>query len=197
VYLLGLLVLLVIAFRRLRAQQTPLNDQLYRTTVAFENVPSGVAWVRADGTVRSINQSLAVTLGWAPKELIGRGWYELFAKQDGSKLEEAFGRMLLIGKATLEVHRRQNEGADPVRELMIVAIRDKKERFMGHYCLIAATRVREFEAQIDAFTKNLEIPIAVTKTNTIAIRRIGVPALCNAPLQKHRGPAKLTAISKT
>ena len=61
-YLLGLSVLLYIALRRVLAQQAPLKDEVYMKNVAIEYVQSGVAWVRGDGTVRSVNQSLASTL---------------------------------------------------------------------------------------------------------------------------------------
>ena len=50
-YLLGLSVLLVIALRRVLARQAPLSDELYSKTVAIEHVQSGVAWIRADGSM--------------------------------------------------------------------------------------------------------------------------------------------------
>jgi hypothetical protein len=43
VYLLGLTVLLVIALRRVVAQQNPLKDEVYTSTVAIEHIQSGVA----------------------------------------------------------------------------------------------------------------------------------------------------------
>ena len=157
VYLLGLSVLLYIALRRVMAQQTPLKDEVYMKNVAIEYVQSGVAWVRADGTVRSINQSLATTLSAAPRELVGREWYELFAQQDREKLKEAFSQMLLLGKATIEVHGRRMDGTYAGLELMMVAIHDHKMRFVGHHCLVVdRTREKVLEAQIAELTKSLD-----------------------------------------
>jgi len=157
VYLLGLSVLLYIALRRVMAQQTPLKDEVYMKNVAIEFVQSGVAWVRADGTVRSVNQSLATTLSAAPRELVGREWYELFAQQDREKLKEAFSQMLLLGKATIEVHGRRMDGTYAGLELMMVAIHDHKMRFVGHHCLVVdRTCEKVLEAQIAELTKSLD-----------------------------------------
>ncbi len=149
VYLLGLTVLLGIALRRVLAQQNPLKDEVYMKNVAIEYVQSGVAWIRADGTVRSINQSLADTLGALPRELIKLEWYELFAAQDHAQLKEAFSQMLLIGKTTLQVHGKRMDGTYAGLELLMVAIHDHKMRFVGHHCLVVdRTRERVLEAQI-------------------------------------------------
>jgi len=157
VYLLGLSVLLYIALRRVMAQQTPLKDEVYMKNVAIEYVQSGVAWVRADGTVRSINQSLATTLSAAPRELVGREWYELFAQQDRERLKEAFSKMLLLGKATMDVHGRRMDGSYAGLELLMVAIHDHKMRFVGHHCLVVdRTREKVLEAQIAELTKSLD-----------------------------------------
>lgn len=127
-------------------------------TVAIEYVQCGVAWVRADGRVRSINQSLATTLAAVPRELVGREWYELFAHQDRQELKEAFGRMLLVGKATLEVYGRRIDGTNAELELLTVAIHDHKMRFLGHYCLVVDhTPEKVLETQIAELTKTLDL----------------------------------------
>ena len=87
VYLLGLSVLLVIALRRVKAQQNPLKDEVYTNTVAIEHVQSGIAWVRANGKIHSINASFANTLGEEPRKIIRRDWYELFALQDRNRIK--------------------------------------------------------------------------------------------------------------
>ena len=58
-YLLGAVTVLVIALRRVLRRQAPLSDELYSKQVAIDHVHSGVAWVRADGTVGSVNPALA------------------------------------------------------------------------------------------------------------------------------------------
>lgn len=164
VYMLGLSTLLVIALRRVRARQAPLEDEVYMKNVAIEHVQSGVAWVRSDGSVRSINQSMATTLSAAPRELVGTDWYELFARQDHARLKEAFSQMLLLGKATLDVHGRRRDGTFAGLELLMVAIHDHKMRFVGHHCLVVdRTREKVLEGQIDALKKELNHPTSAAK----------------------------------
>ena len=157
VYLLGLSVLLVIALRRVKAQQNPLKDEVYTTTVAIEHIQSGVAWIRANGRIRSINASFASALGAEPKKLTGRDWYELFAQQDRDKMQEAYSQMLLLGRAELDAHGRRLDGGQSRLEVLIVAIHDHKMRFVGHHCLVVdRTRERMLEAAVDELTKRLD-----------------------------------------
>ena len=157
VYLLGLSVLLVIALRRVVAQQNPLKDEVYTTTVAFEHVQSGVAWIRANGQIRSINASFASALGAEQKKLIGLDWFELFARQDRERIQEAYSEMLLNGRATLEADGRRRDGRHSSLEVLLVAIHDHKMRFVGHHCLVVdRTRERMLEARVKELTKSLE-----------------------------------------
>jgi PAS domain S-box-containing protein len=157
VYLLGLSVLLVIALRRVKAQQDPLKDEVYSRTVAIEHVHSGVAWIRADGKIRSINASFARALGGEPKKLTGRDWYELFAQQERDKIQEAYSQMLLLGRATLDAHGRRLDGGRSGLEVLMVAIHDHKMRFVGHHCLVVdRTHEKLLEAQVEELTKILE-----------------------------------------
>ena len=157
VYLLGLTVLLVIALRRVMAQQTPLKDKVYATTVAIEHIQSGVAWIRADGKIRSINASFANALGAEPKQLTGLDWYELFAQQDRARMQAAYRDMLLLGRITLEAQGRRLDGAHSVMEVLMVAIHDHKMRFVGSHCLVVdRTREKILEAQIEQLTQSLQ-----------------------------------------
>ena len=164
VYLLGLSVLLVIALRRVLALQNPLKDEVYMKTVAIEHVQSGVAWVRADGKIRSINASFANALGGEPRKIMGRDWYELFAQQDRNKMQEAYSQMLLIGKATLDVDGRRADGSPSGLELLMVAIHDHKMRFEGHHCLVVdRTREKVLAAQVKELTKNQDQQVRASR----------------------------------
>lgn len=157
VYLLGLTVLLAIALRRVVAQQNPLKDKVYTTTVAIEHIQSGVAWIRADGKIRSINASFASALGADPKKLAGLDWYELFVEQDRARMQEAYSQMLLLGRATLEAQGRRLDGAQSALEVLMLAIHDHKMRFVGHHCLVVdRTREKVLEAQVEELAKSLE-----------------------------------------
>jgi PAS domain S-box-containing protein len=157
VYLLGLSVLLAIALRRVKAQQDPLKDEVYTTTVAIEHIQSGVAWIHADGTIRSINASFGAALGTEPKALTGRDWYELFAERERNRIQEAYSQMLLLGRATLDAQGRRRDGGRSGLEVLMVAIHDQKMRFVGHHCLVLdRTQEKLLEAQVDELTKILE-----------------------------------------
>jgi PAS domain S-box-containing protein len=169
VYLLGLSILLVIALRRVLAQQNPLKDEVYMTTVAIEHVQTGVAWVRADGKIRSINASLAATLGGEPKKIVGCEWHDLFAQQDRGKIHDAYTQMLILGKATVDVHGHRLDGSYSRLEVLMVAIHDHKMRFVGHHCLVLdRTREKVLEAQLEELAKNLDpgrLPISGQRTS--------------------------------
>jgi PAS domain S-box-containing protein len=156
VYMLGLSTLLGIALRRVLAKQAPLNDELYSKTVAIEYVQSGVAWVRADGTIKTINQSFSTTLGFLPRELLGRCWYDLFAQQDRDRLKAAHDQVLLLGTNTIKAHGLRADGTYAMLEVLLVAVHDHKMRFVGHHCLVSdRTREQVLEDQLRELNQSL------------------------------------------
>ena len=156
-YLLGVVTFLTILLRRVRRRQIPLSDELHVKKVAIEHVHSGVAWVRQDGAIGSINTSFAATLNAVPRELIGRDWYEIFSQQDRPRMQEAYSQMLLLGKANLEVHAKRADGTYAGLEVLLVAQHDHKSRLIGHHCLVAdRTRERLLEEQLRELTQNTE-----------------------------------------
>ncbi|HEV2198364.1 MAG TPA: PAS domain-containing protein [Bryobacteraceae bacterium] len=149
VYLLGLSVLLSIALRRVRARQQPLNDELYSKTVAIEHVQSGVAWIRPDGAIRTINPAYAEMLAGPARDFLGRNWFDLFAQQEHARLQEAYSQMLLLGKANLEALCKRADGTFAALEVRLAAVHDHKMRFMGHHCLVVDhAKEHLIEAQI-------------------------------------------------
>ncbi len=150
-YMLGLSTLLGIAFRREKKKFIPLSDELYSKSVVIDHVQSGVAWVRADGAVRSVNESLATMLLFAPRELNGRTWYDLFEASDRAILEEAYTKMLLMGKISVSARGNRADGTHAYLNVLLVAVHDHKSRLVGHYCMLADhTRERLLEQQLDA-----------------------------------------------
>src|SRR5580658_3319506 len=101
-YLLAAVTVLVIVLRRVMNRQIPLSDEIYSKQVAIDHVHSGVAWVRADGLIGSVNPALAKIVGVLPKELLGRPWAALFPLEERPKVQEAYRQALLMGKTRLE-----------------------------------------------------------------------------------------------
>lgn len=137
VYLLGLSILLGIALRRVVLRQNPLNDELYSKSVAIEHVQSGVAWIRPEGEIRTINAAFAEILVGHAKDYLGTSWYDLFAPQERERLKEAYSQMLLLGKTNLQAFGKRADGTFAGLEVRLVAVHDHKMRFVGHHCLVA------------------------------------------------------------
>ena|SRR5579871_912985 len=148
-YLLGLVTLLVIALRRVLRRQKPLSDELYSKQVAINHVHSGVAWVRADGTIGSVNPSLLATLGADSARVIGRDWLEIFPAAEREHLRESYRQMLLAGKISLECHAERLDGTLAEVGILLVVVHDHKTRLIGHYCLLEdCAQVRQLEEEI-------------------------------------------------
>src|SRR5579862_4473074 len=156
-YLLGLVTGLVIILRRVLRRQKPLSDELYARQVAVDHVHSGVAWVRSDGKIGSVNESFAATFGVAPRELAGRDWYEIFPLRERERIQEAYSQMLLLGKAALEARGWLTGGSSAELEVLLVAVHDHKMRYVGHHCLVAdRTRERQLEEKVRQLSAALE-----------------------------------------
>ena len=155
-YLLAAVTVLVIALRRVLHRQIPLSDEIYAKQVALEHVQSGVAWVRADGTIGSANPALAKTLAVIPRELVGTLWLTMFPMKDRARLEDAYRQALLGGKSSLKVDGQRPDGTLAKLDLLIVAIHDHKTRFIGHYCFIDdLSREAELEEQVERLSSRI------------------------------------------
>jgi PAS domain S-box-containing protein len=135
-YLLGAVTVLGIALRRVMQRQTPLSDELYSTKVAFDHLQSGVAWVRGDGTLGTVNSSLAATLGSDVNALLGRDWLDIFPKQEHQGVREAYSRMLLLGVTEFTAHGQRADNTYAWLSVLLVAVHDHRMRFVGHHCLV-------------------------------------------------------------
>jgi PAS domain S-box-containing protein len=152
-YLLGVVMLLTIALRRVWRRQKPLSEELYWTRVAIDQVHSGVAWVNGDGKLGALNPSFAATLGSDPGGMIGRDWYEVFADNERESIEEAHRQMLLTGKASFEASGLRADGTLAWLKVLLVAVHDSKTRLVGHRCIIEdRTLERELEERVRQLT---------------------------------------------
>lgn len=148
-YLLGAVTALTIALRRVLHRLRPLNDEVYAKQVAIDHVHSGVAWVRFDGNIGSVNPALARSLNASPRDLVGRPWTTMFPAKEQARLQEAYRQSLLMGKASLEIEAQRTDGSLAKTALLLVSIHDHKTRFIGHYCLMEdRTHVLELEGLV-------------------------------------------------
>lgn len=148
-YLLAAVTCLVIILRRVLQRQAPLSDEIYAKQIVIDHVHSGVAWIRNDGTIGSVNPALAKTLGVIPRELVGSVWTNMFPLKERPRVEEAYRQALLMGKTSLEVQGQRFDNTLAQVSVLLVSVHDHKSRFIGHYCLMEdRTQVLELEAQI-------------------------------------------------
>ena len=155
VYLLGITTILIIKLRRVVRRQTPLSDELYSKQIAIDHVHSGVAWVRADGTLGSVNPALARTVRRSPEGLLGTEWRTLFPEPERAKLGEVYREALLRGKGSLETAAERPDGSRAHVNVLLVSVHDHKSRLIGHYCLMQdRTREVELEEQVRALEQS-------------------------------------------
>lgn len=155
-YLLATVTVLVIALRRVLRRQKPLDDQLYSSRVAIDHVHSGVAWIRADGSIGSMNPSLAAAIGIKHGELDGHDWLLLFPQRERAKVREVYSQMLLLGIASMDIHVERSDGSLAWLNMVLVAVHDHKTRFVGHHCLsVDRTREKQLEEKVSTLTEAL------------------------------------------
>jgi hypothetical protein len=155
--LLGVAIGLGIALRRVLRRQSPLNDELYSKQVAVAHVQSGVAWVRADLTFGSVNQSFADTFKMLPRDFVGREWYKVFGAADHARIRESYGQMMLMGMVSFEAPGERADGSFAWLDVRLVAVHDSQMRFVGHHCMIDdKSRERDLEQQVGVLEEHIE-----------------------------------------
>jgi len=185
-YLLGAVTVLVIALRRVLHRQKPLNDELYSKRIAIDHIHSGVAWVSADGTIASLNPSLAGTFGAKYGDLNGKDWLSLFPMSDRARIETAYRQALLAGMTSFQTAIERTDGSTAYLDVLLLAVHDHKLRFVGHYLLTSdRTQEHTLAEQLRALGQNL----APTETPAVAPQ---------APAATSQGPAAADpAVSKS
>jgi len=148
--LLGIAMCLTILVRRVLRRLKPLREELSVKNVLIDQIHTGVAWVRKDGTLGWLNPALGAWLQIAPQDLIGRDWYELFDTDERARVREDYRHMLFIGKLSLETRGLRADGTLAWFHVELVPIHDRKKVYAGHHCLVRdLTRERELERKLE------------------------------------------------
>jgi PAS domain S-box-containing protein len=156
-YLLAAVTALIIALRRVLRRLGPLREELYTTKVAIEHVHAGVVFIKADGKVGFVNQSLADSLLAKPSDLAEREWLLMFPNQERAKVEEAYNQMLLQGIANLETSFERSDGTHAPIHLRLVTAHNQNMRVLGHHCLIRDdSQLRALKQKVAELTAALE-----------------------------------------
>jgi PAS domain S-box-containing protein len=182
--ILGVATCLLIALRRVRRRQAPLDDELYSKRVAVDHMQSGVAWVRADGKFGSVNQSFAKTFKIAQGEFAGREWLTVFGVADQPRVHESHSQMMLMGVTSLEAAGQRSDGSIALLNVRLVAVHDGQMRLVGHHCMIEdKTHERDLEQRLRSLEKHgvegeaakaptkAEEPVETASSSLDALRR--------------------------
>lgn len=161
--LLAVITVLMIVLRRVLRRQTPLDDELYSKKVAVEHVHSGVAWVKGDGRVGSVNHSFARTFRSSPEQLVNQIWLTLFPEDDRNRAHLAYSQMLLAGIDSFECVGLRADGSVAWLNVRLVAVHDHHMRFVGHHCLVEdRTHEHELELRLSSAEKTIAERSATT-----------------------------------
>jgi PAS domain S-box-containing protein len=177
--ILGVATCLLIALRRVRRRQAPLDDELYSKRVAVDHMQSGVAWVRADGKFGTVNQSFAKTFKIAQGEFAGREWLTMFGAADQPRVHESHSQMMLMGVTSLEAAGKRSDGSLAWLNVRLVAVHDGQMRLVGHHCMIEdKTHERDLEQRLQAMEESAaqirlraEEPLEQVPNSLEALRR--------------------------
>jgi PAS domain S-box-containing protein len=179
--LLGMATVLTVVLGWVLRRRKPSNAELYSKTVAVEYVHSGVAWLRADGTLGSVNPSLATAFHLAPGDFVGRNWYELFVEKDQERIRNVYGQALLMGMTGFEAEAESANGARLWLNVRLVAVHDGKMGLAGLYCLIEdRTREHNLEDQVRVLEQQLSearVSISTDERDELDADAIGVNEL--------------------
>jgi PAS domain S-box-containing protein len=174
-YLLAAVTLLTIALRRVVRRQTPLSDELYAKNVAIDHIQSGVAWVRADGRVGSVNHSLADTFKTVPRHLTGQDWSKMFPPEEHSRLQAEYSQMLLKGIATFHAPGVRSDGSQAWLNVRLVAVHDHTMRFVGHHCMIEdRTQEHQLEEQVRQLVERA-LPATRIQASLANAKKVAIP----------------------
>jgi PAS domain S-box-containing protein len=148
--LLAIAVGLIIPLRKGLRRLEPLRQELSVKNVVIDQIHTGVAWVRKDGTLGWLNAALAESLQISPQDLIGKEWYELFDMDERARIREDYRQMLFIGKLSLNTRGLRADGNVTHFEVALVPVKDRRQRYAGHHCLVSdLTLRRELEQELE------------------------------------------------
>jgi PAS domain S-box-containing protein len=93
----------------------------------------GITRLDTKGRFTYVNRAYAESIGCKPDEIIGRDWRTTIQAENHAHIRAAFIQMMKSGKAETTVMGRHRDGSTIYGELTMVAFRDERGQYAGHY----------------------------------------------------------------
>ncbi len=114
---------------------------------ALENAMEGISRVDANGRFRALNGAFAAMFGRAVEEIAGAEWLESIHPEDRGPADEAYGRMLHEGKATVELRASRSDGRSVFLQLDLVRAHGQEDSAYDGFYGFARDVTERREAQ--------------------------------------------------
>jgi diguanylate cyclase (GGDEF)-like protein/PAS domain S-box-containing protein len=117
-------------------ERKQVKKELHQTRKMLEHAFEGISQLDGQGRYISVNQTYAAMVGYQPEEMIGITWQLTVHPEDLEKVVTAYQHMLMHGKVEVEARGVRKDGSVFHKQLMLIAVYDKQEKFVGHYCFM-------------------------------------------------------------
>lgn len=143
---------IAIAQAQLLEQEIRQRQELHAMSRALESAVEGISRLDTQGRYIMVNPAYASMVGYQPEEIIGMEWQMTVHPEDREKLQAAYQKMLLQGKAEVEARAVRQDGSVFDKQLVMVKDCDRQQQFCGHYCFMKdISDRREIERIKDEF----------------------------------------------
>lgn len=112
------------------------HSQQQRFYSALQSAMEGIAQLDPKGCFIEVNRTYAYDFGYSPEELVGLPWQTTVFVNDIPILESAYNIMLDTGKISVEARGATKQGAIFYQQLTMVANRNDRGEFLGHFCFM-------------------------------------------------------------
>lgn len=176
------------------ADRKQTEQALIDAQAAVEMAMEGISKLDDNGRYVFVNQQYAALLGYCPEELIGHTWEITVHPQDHPTVLTAFSRMLVRGKAEVELRGRRKDGSLIYKQVVIVKSESPDRGRSGHFCFVRDVTERKREEALQKIEKNaLELVAKGTGLNEVltnlcrSIEDLAEPMLCSVMLVSNDG----------
>jgi PAS domain S-box-containing protein len=125
------------------------ETELRQMSTALENAVSGISRLDPQGKYAAVNHAYARAARYQPEEMLGMNWQTTVHPDDIDKMMLAYQQMRQDGKVEVEAKGLRKDGSIFYKQLVMIAIYDEQQQFIGHHCFMKDISDRkQIEAQL-------------------------------------------------
>ncbi|GAB4227185.1 MAG: hypothetical protein Kow00121_55790 [Elainellaceae cyanobacterium] len=110
--------------------------ELRQMSTALENAVAGISRLDVQGRYVAVNQAYADITGYQPEEMVGMEWQRTVHPDDVERMMAAYQQMLQDGRVEVEARGIQKEKTLFYKQLVMIAIYNEQQQFVGHHCFM-------------------------------------------------------------